>query len=90
MVERLDTKISKGVLASGTKASGGQMGGGGGVHGSIRNIDCYERVGAGKRSACSSRCHRPVSALWRELQLLFHQLSLVKILLWNLKPCTWL
>ena len=88
MVERLDTKISKGVLASGTKASGGQMGGGG--YGSIRNIDCYERVGAGKRSACSSRCHRPVSALWRELQLLFHQLSLVKILLWNLKPCTWL
>ena len=42
--------------------------------GSIRNIDCCERVGAGKRSACSSssRCHlgAPAIALWSCVQLL--------------------
>ena len=54
MVERLDTKISKGVLASGTKASGGQMGGGGmAAYAILIAMSVWERA-KGQRAAADA------------------------------------
>ena len=53
MVERLDTKISKGVLASGTKASGGQMGGGCMAYAILIAMSVWERA-KGQRAAADA------------------------------------